>query len=1794
MSTKKTLLEKIINTVFGEPNKKKEVFKRRSLSIESLETRELLSVSHLLPPPLLPEMFQPDDTAYIAESSSSVNVWTVNAEVIANASQENTLEQADSTIPTGLRGDYIRYDNGDIYSTTIRILWDKVDTAVSYKVQQSLDAVTWSDVGTTTTAEYGRWNLQPGIEYYYRVASVDVNGHVSEYSAPFSWRTLVPTSPPVLAVASRTVNSVTLQWDAVDNALEYTVAISKDNGQTWQWKAATPATSYLCTLSSPDDNSLFRVSVTKAETGYCASPVSNVVAIPSYEPTPVLPKRPSGLIVVPKDSSRIEITWNAVTGAATYQLERATSANGLWSTIYEGAETSFTNSGLEADTFYYYRVSAVNDIGSSQMSYAVSALTANASSDPKTPTGFTSSNRAVYSGVTLTWNAVADAVSYRIQYSTDGITWKLLINTAALTYTASDPPSGVNYYYRVASIDSENTVSEYSAAISGRRSVSTNAPVLTEISRTQNAITLQWNEVDNAVNYYLYVSKDGGQTWQSASAYTRTTSYICNISADPDAEYLFRIRVWEAEAGYTSSAFSDVLVSSIPFDISTQIPNRPCGLVAESVGSFQIALSWKSVEGADSYNVERSLSPNGSWTTVYEGSDTEWIDSGLDSATFYYYRISASNDVGTSNISYVVSARTQDQFTSPIVFNISRQGNVDILDPLTVYYRLSGSAVLGADYTVSTGTYNPDIDYGTITIPAGEYDVSLELNVIGQLITEPSRTVVLTVLDGIPDGANADYHLGTLATANAFIVNTYSSSKVWITAVQDAVEDGQDGFIRLQRDNTASELTIRYRFTIDVTTVIYGDDGEFLFNGAASDFSTVTFTAGQEFVDILIGTIDNAFVESERLVGFELLIDTGFSYQILGSSTADLQIHDNDIAPAVWIDSIQNGTEGGNNGSFRLRRDNTANPLTVYLTFGGTALMGEDYLSIPTSVTFAHGQEYIDIPIIAIDDTLLEEDETIIVTIQPYKINGVAQYVLTGSQEHPATAMITLTDNENIIPIIWIDSVQDAVEGGDYGVFVLKRLNTSDPLTIKYTLSGTATNNTDYEYLSGSVTFAAGADTVMILVRPNDDTVSENTETVILTLTQPSGSNPPYTIDTSNSTATLSIIDATSDGSNDYNDTPTVPTYASATVLPPRQYLGYVNDSITVTSENGLLSGLPNEDDSLQAVLVNFSDTDSGTLVVNSDGSFVFTPTDDFVGTIQFTYAVTDSYGTSAPSTVTLVIRTPKTIAANDIYSVTYGQTLTVDSQHGFLANDFVQQNGSSDVPQISIFTPPEHGTIQLQQDGSFSYVGESGFVGEDTFVYRVTDTSGEERDATVTLRVTVPKPTPQGDVITLDVAGTFSVMTLLTNDFAPGTNISTMTDIYHVVVADGRYGTVTQDDDGTVIYTPQTDFDGIDVLNYQILDGDDNVVGESFVLILSNAQLTYTSGLNSLQSVPAGYNTDTTSDAFGELSVGGSNVEVGTTTVFVPANAGNWYSENTFTKLSETATGNQTETLSIQIISHDFGNGEWSYYEMVAYSYLTNADDNIYSGGYTSVLAASFIDGIYNFNYFLTVSDNFLINDTITDDTGTSSLDLTTTTQGTVTSTTLVTKRHNTLTSSEVIRTSHDTFESVFYGGYGTYSYATTSGSFTGTIVQSSSNTDKTSVDIVQFGDADNWTTTGSQSNIVNENWSNVYSGSGDYFVVEQDAGYYSETYGLITESGGDSGSLHVAVNGVLGTDESWNFTGYSTTSEKEHSLSSYEGWGVYTSVFSDTGSVFLMSGVTTENGSDSSTTSFSTNATL
>ncbi|MFN3824584.1 MAG: Hint domain-containing protein [Pseudorhodobacter sp.] len=159
------------------------------------------------------------------------------------------------------------------------------------------------------------------------------------------------------------------------------------------------------------------------------------------------------------------------------------------------------------------------------------------------------------------------------------------------------------------------------------------------------------------------------------------------------------------------------------------------------------------------------------------------------------------------------------------------------------------------------------------------------------------------------------------------------------------------------------------------------------------------------------------------------------------------------------------------------------------------------------------------------------------------------------------------------------------------------------------------------------------------------------------------------------------------------------------------------------------------ENDTDPLTIVGTPTADNGTVTVNPDGTITYTPDPDWNGTDTITYTVTDPDGNTASSTVTVTVNPVNDApVANDDAATTPLNTAVVIP---VLAND---TDVDGDILSISgdpvVVGGAAVGTVAVNSDGTITFTPATGFVGEATITYVVTDPEGLTDDATVLVTV--------------------------------------------------------------------------------------------------------------------------------------------------------------------------------------------------------------------------------------------------------------------------------------------------------------------------------------------------------------------------------------------------------------------------------------------------------------------------
>jgi hypothetical protein len=223
----------------------------------------------------------------------------------------------------------------------------------------------------------------------------------------------------------------------------------------------------------------------------------------------------------------------------------------------------------------------------------------------------------------------------------------------------------------------------------------------------------------------------------------------------------------------------------------------------------------------------------------------------------------------------------------------------------------------------------------------------------------------------------------------------------------------------------------------------------------------------------------------------------------------------------------------------------------------------------------------------------------------------------------------------------------------------------------------------------------------------------------------------------------------------------------------------------------------------------SFTQPANGTVTDNGDDTLTYTPDGDWNGTDSFTYTVTDGQATDSATVWVVVAPVNDAPVAADEAVATDEDTAVVIS---VLANDF---DVDGDILTVESVTQGSNGTVADNGDGTVTYTPAQDWNGTDSFTYTVTDGALTDT-ATVTVVVggVNDAPVAVDDVDTVTEDGSVIVDVVANDTDVDGDALAV------VSVTQGANGSVTDNGDGTVTYTPDPDWNGVDSFTYTVSDG--------------------------------------------------------------------------------------------------------------------------------------------------------------------------------------------------------------------------------------------------------------------------------------------------------------------------------------------------------------------------------------
>ncbi len=289
------------------------------------------------------------------------------------------------------------------------------------------------------------------------------------------------------------------------------------------------------------------------------------------------------------------------------------------------------------------------------------------------------------------------------------------------------------------------------------------------------------------------------------------------------------------------------------------------------------------------------------------------------------------------------------------------------------------------------------------------------------------------------------------------------------------------------------------------------------------------------------------------------------------------------------------------------------------------------------------------------------------------------------------------------------------------------------------------------------------------------------------------------------------------------------------TVTPRNDAPVAIGESFTMNEDNVLATQLLSNDsdidgDTLSLNTTPVTDANNGTLILNTDGTFTYTPNEHFHGVDSFVYEVTDGNGGTAQATVNITVDsvadTP--IANADTYNVSEDGSLSTTLINGVLVND---SDGDGDTLTVNVVPVIDvsHGILVLSADGTFTYTPDANFHGIDSFTYEIDDGNGGVAQATATITVTgVTDLTTDSENEIVDEDNPLASTVTTGDSTTSGGALS-----YSLVSgpSHGTFSSAINPVTGAYTYQPNADYVGSDSFQYLVTD---SASGESAVETVS------------------------------------------------------------------------------------------------------------------------------------------------------------------------------------------------------------------------------------------------------------------------------------------------------------------------------------------------------------------------
>jgi hypothetical protein len=402
---------------------------------------------------------------------------------------------------------------------------------------------------------------------------------------------------------SSTTNSIAASWPAITNAASYKVYYKKSTASSYSSDTVSATSAPSWSKSSLASGDVYSVYVQAIGSGNYADSANSTATNVTVKTKLAAP---SGLAVA-RYTNKLVLTWSTVANKSSYLVYYKT-GSGSYTSQTASTESFELNNLSEGVTYSFYVVAKGS--GNYVDSDASSTITGTTKETLATPTGLAASD-VLSTTATLSWNAVANATSYKLTISDtngpitgydaksiSGTSESLTGLTATHEYTVS----------LVATSTSDDYVDSAAASLVFTTDTKLGTPAAPTLTKTTTSITATWGAVSAADGYVLAYKLSSASTWTESVINSSSNRTFTLSSLAQGSTYMFKVRATTTNPAYENGEYSDVSSTTTLIKLAT-----PDGLNVTDITLTESTLNWNAVTHASGYTVKWRKTGTTSW-----------------------------------------------------------------------------------------------------------------------------------------------------------------------------------------------------------------------------------------------------------------------------------------------------------------------------------------------------------------------------------------------------------------------------------------------------------------------------------------------------------------------------------------------------------------------------------------------------------------------------------------------------------------------------------------------------------------------------------------------------------------------------------------------------------------------------------------------------------------------------------------------------------------------------------------------------------------------------------------------------------------------------------------------------------------------------------------------------------------------------------------------------------------------------------------------------------------------------